>query len=158
MGGLRCRGGRRSSLRDSGVRPVLYGCYHAVRMREGIDTDIPEADRLATFENIRKAGLSLQTCVEPVGPEHTPEELTYYSRICLNSGANSAGVGRRVTLPGTLVADRGMISDLQNARNVAVYRVVCRMLVCRLPTPLESCLLLRCHLMPPSRCPQGRVG
>ena len=36
--------------------------------------------------------------------------------------------------------------------------VVCRMLVCRLPTPLESCLLLRCHLMPPSRCPQGRVG
>ena len=39
-----------------------------------------------------------------------------------------------------------------------ILEVVCRMLVCRLPTPLESCLLLRCHLMPPSRCPQGRVG
>ena len=117
------------------------GCYHALRMREGVDTGIPEADRLATFENIRKAGLSLQTCVEPVGPEHTPEELTYYSRICINSGANSAGVGRRVTLSGTLVGDRGMISDLQNARNVAVYRLAAGFnpkLQCAMATSLSA--------------------
>lgn len=110
---------RAQKLKTAGIN----GCYHAMRMREGVDTGIPEADRLATFENIHKAGLSLQTCVEPVGPEHTPEELTYYSRICINSGANSAGVGRRVAVPGTLTYERGMISDLQNARNVAVYRL-----------------------------------
>ena len=110
---------RALQLKEVGVN----GCYHALRMREGVDTEIPPENRLATFENIRKAGLSLQTCVEPVGPEHTPEELTYHSRICIESGANSAGVGRRVTLPGTLVGDRGMISDLENARNVAVYRL-----------------------------------
>ena len=119
----------------------INGCYHAVRMREGIDTTIPEADRLATFENIHKAGLSLQTCVEPVGPEHTPEELTYYSRICLSSGANSAGVGRRVAVPGTLTYDRGMISDLQNARNVAVYRLAAGFspkLQCAMATSLSA--------------------
>ncbi len=128
---------RARQLKAAGVN----GCYHAVRMREGTDTEIPEADRLQTFENIRRAGLSLQTCVEPVGPEHTPEELTYYSRICLESGANSAGVGRRVTLPGTLVEERGMLSDLENARNVAVYRLASGFnpkLQCAMATPLSG--------------------
>ena len=128
---------RAKQLKSAGVN----GCYHALRMREGTDTDIPEEDRLATFRNIREAGLSLQTCVEPVGPEHTPEELTYYSRIALDSGANSAGVGRRVTLPGTLVADRGMLTDLENARNVAVYRLAAGLnpkLQCAMATPLSA--------------------
>ena len=128
---------RAKQLKAAGVN----GCYHAVRMREGVDTDIPEADRLQTFENIRQAGLSLQTCVEPVGPEHTPEELTYYSRICLDSGANSAGVGRRVTLPGTLVEARGMLTDLENARNIAVYRLAAGKnpkLQCAMATPLSA--------------------
>lgn len=117
------------------------GCYHAVRMREGVDTGIPEEQRLQTFENIRKAGLSLQTCVEPVGPEHTPEEITHYSRICINSGANSAGVGRRVAVPGTMTYERGMISDLENARNVAVYRLAAGFepkLQCAMATSLSA--------------------
>lgn len=117
------------------------GCYHAIRMREGVDTQIPEATRLETFENLRKAGLSLQTCVEPVGPEHTPEELTHYSRLCLNSHANSAGVGRRVAVPGTATYERGMISDLQNARNVAVYRLAAGFnpkLQCAMATSLSA--------------------
>ena len=128
---------RAQKLKASGIN----GCYHALRMREGVDTNIPEADRLATFENIHKAGLSLQTCVEPVGPEHTPEELTYYSRVCMNSGANSAGVGRRVAVPNTLTYERGMISDLQNARNVAVYRLAAGTLPklqCAMATPLSA--------------------
>ena len=128
---------RAQQLKAAGVN----GCYHAVRMREGVDTEIPEKDRLQTFKNIREAGLSLQTCVEPVGPEHIPEELTYYSRICLNSGANSAGVGRRVTLPGTLVEDRGMLTDLENARNIAVYRLAAGKnpkLQCAMATPLSA--------------------
>ena len=99
------------------------GAYHAVRMREGEDTTIPEKERLKTIKNLKKAGMSLQTCVEPVGPEHTPKELTYYSRLCMESHATSAGVGRRVTVPGTMVDDRGMITDVENARNVAVYRL-----------------------------------
>lgn len=101
----------------------VNGAYHAVRMREGEDTEIPVEDRLQTFENLREAGLSISTCVEPVGPEHTPEELTRATRLAIDSGALSAGVGRRISVPGTVIADRGMIQDDRNSMNVAIYRL-----------------------------------
>ncbi|MDR2109545.1 MAG: hypothetical protein LBP28_08850 [Coriobacteriales bacterium] len=99
------------------------GCYHAVRMGEGSVTTIPVVERLATFEHIRAAGLSLSTCVEPIGPEHTAEELTEKTRICIDSGALSAGAGRRIGVPGTALFDLGMISAVRSALYVAVYRL-----------------------------------
>ena len=45
-------------------------------MGEGVDTKIPVEKRVKTFDHLREAGLSLQTCVEPIGPEHTVDELT----------------------------------------------------------------------------------
>jgi biotin synthase len=101
------------------------GCYHAVRMGEGVVTSLSVADRLATFEHIHAAGLSLSTCVEPIGPEHTAEELTEKTRICIDSGALSAGCGRRIGVPGTALYDLGMISTLRNGFYVAVYRLAC---------------------------------
>ena len=99
------------------------GAYHAIRMREGIDTGIPVEDRLKTFEYMREAGLKLSTCVEPVGPEHTPEELTEATMRCIESDPMTSGVGKRVNVPGTLVCDRGMITDVANANMVAIYRL-----------------------------------
>ena len=119
----------------------IDGAYHAVRMREGVDTTIPVEKRLRTIENLRAAGLSLQTCVEPIGPEHTPAELTEATRRCIDSGANSAGCGRRITVPGTLVEDRGQLNDLQNAMNVAVYRLATGLkpaLNCAVSTPIAA--------------------
>ena len=51
------------------------GAYHIVRLREGTDTQIPREKRIATLDAITKAGLDLYYCVEPIGPEHTYEEL-----------------------------------------------------------------------------------
>ncbi|MDR1713083.1 MAG: hypothetical protein LBR39_02860 [Coriobacteriales bacterium] len=99
------------------------GCYHAVRMGEGVTTTIPVERRLETIDNIHAAGLSLSTCVEPVGPEHTPQELTEKTRICINSGALSAGVGKRIMIPGTMLAKYGQLNNLVAGRNVAVYRL-----------------------------------
>ena len=99
------------------------GCYHAVRLGEGVATGIPVETRLATLANIREAGLSLSTCVEPIGPEHTPEELTEKTRICIDSGALSAGAGRRIGVPGTPLFERGMISSWLSSLYVAVYRL-----------------------------------
>jgi biotin synthase len=107
------------ALKASGVD----GCYHAVRMGEGVVTTIPVATRLATITAIHEAGLSLSTCVEPIGPEHTPEELTEKTRICIDSHAVSAGCGRRVPVAGTALFHLGAISALQNALYVAVYRL-----------------------------------
>ena len=99
------------------------GAYHAVRMREGVDTTIPVEERMQTFANLREAGLKLSTCVEPVGPEHTPEELTEATFRCISANPMTAGVGRRITVPGTKIAERGMITDVANANMVAIYRL-----------------------------------
>lgn len=99
------------------------GAYHAVRMREGVDTGIPVERRMETFANLREAGLSLSTCVEPVGPEHTPEELTEATMRCIATNPMSSGVGKRITVPGTLLEDRGMLTDVANANMVAAYRL-----------------------------------
>ena len=99
------------------------GAYHAIRMREGVDTKLSVESRFETIRNLCDEGMSISTCVEPIGPEHTPEELTEATLRCMSYPNNSAGCGRRITVPGTLVADRGELSDYQNAKNVAIYRL-----------------------------------
>lgn len=119
----------------------INGAYHAVRMREGVDTTIPVEKRLQTAQNLRTAGMSLSTCVEPVGPENTVAELVEASRRCIELGANSAGVGRRITVPGTQVEDRGQLSDLQASLLVAVYGLACGYkpaLNCSVCSPLSA--------------------
>lgn len=117
------------------------GAYHAVRMREGADTGIAVEKRMQTFSALREAGMSLSTCVEPIGPENTPEELTEATLRCMTSGANSAGCGRRITVPGTAIdkEGRGQLNDVQNAKNVAVYRLATGLkpaLNCAASTPI----------------------
>jgi biotin synthase len=117
------------------------GCYHAVRMGEGVVTTIPVETRLETIKNLRAAGLSLSTCVEPVGPEHTSKEITEKTRLCIDSGARSAGVGRRVAVPNAALYEHGEISDLTCALYVAVYRLATGLgqpLNCAANSPLTS--------------------
>ena len=42
---------------------------------------------------------------------------------CISTNPLSAGVGKRIGVPGTLVYDRGMLTDVANANMVAVYRL-----------------------------------
>lgn len=99
------------------------GAYHAVRMREGVDTGIPVEKRLETFKNMARAGFSLSTCVEPVGPEHTPQELTDATYRCIETDPVSAGVGKRIAVPNTELYSLGMHTDVANANFVAIYRL-----------------------------------
>ena len=124
-------------LKEAGAN----GAYHAVRMREGIDTNISVEHRFETIHALQDAGMTISTCVEPVGPEHTPEELVEATLRCMSYSPLSAGVGRRVNVPGTLVCDRGMIDDITNARNVAIYRLAAGkdpMLNCAAATSLSA--------------------
>ncbi|MDR1359053.1 MAG: radical SAM protein, partial [Coriobacteriales bacterium] len=101
----------------------INGVYHAVRMGEGIFTTIPVETRLQTIKNVQEAGLSISTCVEPVGPEHTSEELVEKTRMCIDMNAMSAGLGRRIGIPGTAFYENGMITELTGSFLVAVYRL-----------------------------------
>jgi biotin synthase len=106
-------------LKDTG----FSGIYHAVRLGEGRDTSIPVERRLATFENAKDAGLSLGTCVEPVGGEHTIEELVEKTIITRDAKPVYSGSARRIPIPGTRMADYGIVSEVKMAHILAVVRL-----------------------------------
>lgn len=107
------------SLKQSG----FDGIYHATRMGEGRDTSIPPERRLKTFRNAQEAGLVLGTCVEPIGPEHTVDEII--EKILIHREANPcfSGAMRRIPIPGTALAELGQIDELHLAYLVAVVRL-----------------------------------
>ena len=53
----------------------VYGVYHALRLREGTDTPFNPAERIATMKNVSASGMTLVSLVEPLGCEHTDEEI-----------------------------------------------------------------------------------
>jgi len=110
---------RAQKLKAVGVN----GAYHAARMGEGRDTRIPVEKRMKTFEHLREAGMTLSTCVEPIGPEHTVDEIVEAIFRCIAQNPVSAGAARRVGVPGTALYEKGMITEVRNADYVAIYRL-----------------------------------
>jgi biotin synthase len=106
-------------LKDAG----FSGVYHAVRLREGKDTGLPVKKRKRSISNFREAGLEVGTCVEPIGPEHTNEELAEMIAFTASINPAYSGAARRIAIPGTAIAARGMISELRMAQIVAVTRL-----------------------------------
>jgi biotin synthase len=63
-------------------------------------------------------------CIEPVGPEHTAEEIVELMLLARRQGATYSGVMRRINFPGSPLEPYGMITELAMARMVAVSRLV----------------------------------
>ena len=99
------------------------GVYHALRLREGMDTSLSPNMRRKSIRNFQEAGLGVGTCVEPVGPEHTNEELAEAILFTGSFNPSFSGAARRIAIPGTQMASRGMISELRMAQIVAVTRL-----------------------------------
>ena len=99
------------------------GVYHAVRLREGIDTTISPIRRIESIRAFQEAGLTVGTCVEPIGPEHTNDELADMILLTASLNPSFSGAARRIAIPGTALAERGMISELRMAQIVAVTRL-----------------------------------
>ncbi|NTV61085.1 MAG: radical SAM protein [Chlorobiaceae bacterium] len=106
-------------LKDAG----FTGVYHALRLREGIDTSLDVGKRKRSILNFREAGLEVGTCVEPVGPEHTNAELADMIAFTASFNPAFSGAARRIPIPGTRLAARGIISELRMAQIVAVTRL-----------------------------------
>lgn len=99
------------------------GVYHAVRLREGQDTTLSVEKRKQSIRNFMEAGLVVGTCVEPVGPEHSNEELAEMIEFTASFNPSYSGAARRIPIPGTVMAKRGVISELRMAQIVAVTRL-----------------------------------
>lgn len=106
-------------LADTGFAAV----YHAVRLGEGLDTDIPVQRRLETFDHVHGAGLKLGTCLEPVGPEHSTEELVEKTVVIRDAEPCFGGAVRRINVPGTKPSNLGMVSEARMAHILAVVRL-----------------------------------
>jgi len=106
-------------LKDAGYT----GIYHAVRMGEGINTNIEPQTRLTTFRAAHESGLLLGTCVEPIGPEHSIEEIAEKILIGRDAGPCYSGAMRRISIPGSPLEKYGMISELHLAYLVSVVRL-----------------------------------
>ncbi|MCL2774963.1 MAG: radical SAM protein [Oscillospiraceae bacterium] len=100
------------------------GAYHIVRLREGIDTNIPKENRIATIEAIKAAGLELYYCVEPIGREHTYEEIADEMIRAREYEVDVMAVMGRVNVSGTIFENSGVLSELELTKIAAVTRIV----------------------------------
>ena len=108
------------ALLDAG----FVGAYHAVRLGEGRDTPLNREKRIKTIQVLNDVGLLWMNCVEPVGPEHSAEEIVDLMFLARDNGATYSGVMRRINFPGSPMSRFGMISELEMARLVAVSRLI----------------------------------
>jgi len=108
-----------SELLDAGFTAI----YHVKRLKEGIDTAIDPKDRVRTIGAARKAGLDLSFCVEPIGPEHSAEELVDAIFTGKENGASVMATMRRISIPGTPLHKNGQINEIELARVEAVVRL-----------------------------------
>lgn len=99
------------------------GVYHALRLREGVDSSLLPANRKKSIRNFQEAGLIVGTCVEPVGPEHTNAELAEMISYTAFLNPAYSGAARRIPIPGTELFRRGTITELRMAQIVAVTRL-----------------------------------
>jgi biotin synthase len=98
----------------------VTGAYHVLRLREGTDTALDPERRKATIRAIKDGGLDFWYCCEPVGPEHTPEELAEQLFLGVRYGCVGHAAMRRVHLPSSPLSGNGQISELRLAQVTAV--------------------------------------
>lgn len=102
------------------------GVYHICRLGEGRDTKIDPKERIKTLDAIACAGLELYYCVEPIGPEHTYEEIADEIFRAKNYPVEVMAVMKRVCVPGTKLYSCGEISSAELAKICAVTQLCTR--------------------------------
>ena len=100
------------------------GAYHIKRLREGTDTLIDPKIREITIENIVNAGLELYYCIEPVGPEHSYDEILDSIYFAKQFPIDAMAVMRRIPVPGTPLFNKGQINAMELTKIVAVTNMV----------------------------------
>ncbi len=102
------------------------GVYHICRLGEGIDTNVSLATRITTLDAIKEAGLNLYYCVEPIGPEHTYEQIADEIDRAIKYEVDIMAVMRRTAIPGTPKEKDGMIDIFEFTKIAAVTRIAVR--------------------------------
>lgn len=110
---------RVDELKSAGVEMV----YHAVRLREGTDTRFDKDTRIATAKAIVYSGMILSQYLEPIGPEHTNQEIADSILEILENKAGVIGMMTRVPVEGTPKYAYGGISEDRIGHIMSVLRL-----------------------------------
>lgn len=109
-------------LREAG----FSGVYHIHRLREGVDTDIDPGRRINTLNAAQAKGLEIFYCIEPIGPEHSYDEIITEMFRAKQYHAEVMAVMRRIPVPGTPLFAKGQIPAIELAKIAAVTRITTR--------------------------------
>lgn len=96
------------------------GVYHAIRMGEGEFTNISIERRKKSIKAAKEAGLKVGMCVEPIGPEHSIDELVEKTLLTRDLDAAFSGAMRRTQIESSILAKYGQVNYATMAKNVAV--------------------------------------
>lgn len=105
------------------VSSGINGIYHSLRLREGIDTPFSPETRIATMNSVYQSPLKLVSLVEPVGSEHSSEEIADSFLNIIQYGAVISGVMARIPVQGTPLGNRPQISENRLSHITAVLRL-----------------------------------
>ncbi|MDO4502485.1 MAG: hypothetical protein Q4D06_04805 [Coriobacteriia bacterium] len=98
----------------------ITGVYHICRLGEGKVTRLQPEDRKQTIQNAIDAGLVVLNAVEPIGPEHTAEELAEQIMVMKAQNPIQTGVMKRINVPGTPFEGTGEINHYRLSQIAAV--------------------------------------
>ncbi len=97
--------------------------YHSVRLGEGKDTRFSVDERMKTLEAVKESALKLVYLVEPIGPEHSVDEIADAILLINDCDASVTGAMERVPVPGTPLGKFPGITEERLAQIVAVTRL-----------------------------------
>lgn len=100
------------------------GIYHVVRLREGTDTAIEKSERIKTLDAIKQAELDLYYCVEPIGKEHTYEEIVDEMIRARDYNVDIMAIMGRVGVKGSAYNESNSLSEIELTKIAAVTRIV----------------------------------
>ena len=100
--------------------------YHTLHLREGKDTMFAPEERLATMRNIKNSKLRLTCGVDPIGIEHTDEEIADIILTLREFEPVSLCSMKRINPKGTPVGDLAEVSDSRIAQIAAILRISTR--------------------------------
>ena len=102
------------------------GAYHIVRLRENIDSGVSIEQRIKTIEAICDSGLEFYYCVEPIGPEHSYEEIATEIFRIKEYPVQAMAAMRRTPVEGTPLHKHGAISTPELCKIAAVALLAVR--------------------------------
>jgi len=102
------------------------GVYHICRLGEGVDSDVTIDTRINTLEAIKNSNLELYYCIEPIGPEHSDEEIVEEMMRAMNYPIYVMAVMKRVAVENTQLYEKGEITSATLAKICSVTTLVVR--------------------------------